>query len=90
MNKRELIMKLAEDLEVPQKEALEFLDKFLAIVANELVHGREVLLVGFGKFMTKRRAAKYGVNPRTLEKILIPAKNTVRFIPGKFLKEAVA
>ena len=46
-------------------------------------------LVGFGTFATATRKAATGRNPRTGEEINIPASTSVRFKPGKALKDAV-
>jgi DNA-binding protein HU-beta len=54
-----------------------------------LKSGEEVRLVGFGSFAVKTAAARSGVNPQTRAKIAIPAKQRVRFSPGKELDEAV-
>ena len=45
--------------------------------------------MGFGSFKVVKRAPRTGRNPRTNEKIEIPACSVVKFLPGKTLKEAV-
>jgi DNA-binding protein HU-beta len=45
--------------------------------------------MGFGSFSVKEKAARLGRNPRTGEKINIPAKTSVIFKPSKKLSEAV-
>lgn len=47
------------------------------------------MLVGFGTFETKDRAARKGRNPQTKETIVIPASKAPVFKPGKALKEKV-
>ena len=54
-----------------------------------LKKGDEVRLVGFGTFSVAKRAATTGRNPRTGEKINIPASKQPKFKAGKELKEAV-
>ncbi len=49
----------------------------------------KVTLVGFGTFSKVHRKARMGRNPQTGESIKIKASNSVRFKPGKKLKEAV-
>lgn len=51
--------------------------------------GDDVRLIGFGTFSVAQRAATEGRNPRTGEKIQIPASKQPKFKPGKELKEAV-
>ena len=49
----------------------------------------KVQLIGFGTFEVKTRKARTGVNPQTGKKIKIKASKTVRFKPGKALKESL-
>ena len=54
-----------------------------------LKSGDDVRLVGFGNFAVSQRAASEGRNPRTGEKIMIPASKQPKFKAGKALKDAV-
>ncbi len=54
-----------------------------------LKSGQEVRLTGFGSFSTSVRKASTGRNPRTGEALQIAASTSVRFKPGKALKDAV-
>ena len=58
-------------------------------ITDSLKKGDEVRLVGFGTFIVARRAASEGRNPRTGEKIKIPASKQPKFQAGKGLKDAV-
>jgi DNA-binding protein HU-beta len=58
-------------------------------VSEELTKGEQVVLVGFGTFSVKERAARTGRNPRTGEPIQIAAATIPSFKPGKALKDAV-
>jgi DNA-binding protein HU-beta len=49
----------------------------------------KVTLVGFGTFSKVRRKARKGRNPQTGEIIKIKASNTVKFKPGKALKDVI-
>ena len=49
----------------------------------------EVQIIGFGTFSVVDRAARTGVNPKTKEKIQIPASKAVKFKAGSKLKDAV-
>ena len=90
MNKAELAEKLAERLGVTKKQAEDFIESFMDIVTSTLKAGGEVTLTGFGNFLTKRREARMGVNPRNpTEKIQIPAVTVPKFKAGKALKDAL-
>ena len=51
--------------------------------------GDPILLTGFGKFEVRTRAARTGINPKTLAKIKLPATKVPAFKPGKALKAVV-
>ena len=89
MNKAELIEALASKTDSTQKAAGEFLSAFTEIVTDELSNGEAVKIVGFGNFEVVERAAREGRNPKTSEKIMIPASKFPKFKAGKTLKDAV-
>lgn len=89
MNKSELITKIAEKTDMTKKDAEKALKAFVESVEEALVAGEKVQLVGFGTFEVKARAARQGQNPRTKEKIDIPASKAPVFKAGKDLKEIV-
>jgi nucleoid DNA-binding protein len=63
-------------------------DLFDAIVSTLVEEGR-VELRNFGVFAVRWRKARQGRNPRTGEKVMVPAKCTVTFKPGRALEERV-
>jgi len=62
-------------------------DGFVSAVSDALATGDKITLVGFGTFSVAVRAQREGRNPRTGEKIKIPASKTVKFKAGKTLSE---
>ena len=88
MNKAELVETIANVLD-SKKEAQEAFESLLEGIAGALKKGDSVSLVGFGTFKVHRQAARTGRNPRTGEAVKIKAKNVVKFVPGKSLKEAI-
>ncbi|MCT6879659.1 MAG: HU family DNA-binding protein [Commensalibacter sp.] len=90
LNKQELVAAVAEKVELPKAKASEVVDAVLSTIEETLAKKQEVRLVGFGSFVTAKRKAAKGRNPRTGEEINIPASTSVRFKPGKILKEAVS
>ena len=89
MNKSELIAKIAEKAELSKKDAEKALNAFVDGVTEALVAGDKVVLVGFGSFETKKRAARKGKNPQTGAVIDIPATTVPSFKVGKALKDLV-
>ena len=89
MNETELIAAVAEKAELSRKDAEKALKAFTDVVAEELVKGEKIQLVGFGTFEVSERAAREGRNPKTGEKMPISASRTPKFKAGKALKDQV-
>ncbi|MDD2566330.1 MAG: HU family DNA-binding protein [Candidatus Gracilibacteria bacterium] len=90
MKKQDLIKALATKASSSQDAAGKFLNALIDIVTAELQKkDGEVNITGFGAFKVSNRAPRKGVNPRTKEKITIPAMKSPVFRAGKTLKEAV-
>jgi DNA-binding protein HU-beta len=90
MNKMDLIALVADKTDLTRAKAAEVVDAVLAAIEAGLKEKKEVRLVGFGSFATVARKASTGRNPRTGESIKIAASTSVRFKPGKQLKDSVA
>lgn len=84
----DLIAAVAEATDLSRAKAGEVVDAVFATITTALKTS-EVRLVGFGNFVTAERKAGTGRNPRTGEEIAIPASTSVRFKPGKALKDAL-
>ncbi|MEI6972694.1 MAG: HU family DNA-binding protein [bacterium] len=56
---------------------------------SELAQGNRLEFRDFGVFEPKQRAARHGQNPKTLERVQVPAKRTVKFKLGRVMKEKV-
>ncbi|UCF95679.1 MAG: HU family DNA-binding protein [Desulfobacterales bacterium] len=90
MTKAELIEQMAKDAKISKAAAGTVLDSFMENVTKALKKkDGKVTLVGFGTFQKARRKARKGRNPQTGEALKIKARNVVKFVPGKKLKEAV-
>ena len=93
MNKSELIDATAAGLELTKVDAARVVDFFFdaetGIISRSLVNGEEVKLQGFGIFGVSERKARNGINPKTGEKLKIPASKSPRFRAGSVLKKTV-
>jgi DNA-binding protein HU-beta len=89
VNKNDLVATVAESSELSKADSSKAVDAVFDAIKRSLSTGTEVRLVGFGTFSVARRKASEGRNPRTGEKIQIPASNQPKFKAGKALKEAV-
>lgn len=89
MTKADLVSKIAGDGGVTKAQAEKAVDGFVSAVSDALASGEKVTLVGFGTFSVGERSEREGRNPRTGDKITIPASKVVKFKPGKSLSEKV-
>jgi DNA-binding protein HU-beta len=89
VNKSELIEAIASAADIPKAAAGRALDAMVDSVSDALKKGDQVVLVGFGTFSIKERAARTGRNPQTGAPISIAAAKIPTFKAGKALKDAV-
>lgn len=89
MNKTELIEAIAASADLPKAAAGRALDAMIDAVTDALKQNDQVVLVGFGTFAVKERAARTGRNPQTGQPIDIAAARIPGFKAGKALKDAV-
>ena len=89
MNKNDLVAHVADSTGLSKGDAAKAVDAVFDGITGALKKGDEVRLVGFGSFAVAKRAATEGRNPRTGEKIRVPASNQPKFKAGKGLKESV-
>ncbi|TET60527.1 MAG: HU family DNA-binding protein [Candidatus Stahlbacteria bacterium] len=89
MTKAELIDKIAAKAKISKKAANVALNTFVDSVTSALKKGERVSLVGFGTFSVAKRKARIARNPRTGEKINVPARRAAKFKAGRELKNAV-
>ena len=89
MNRRELVLALAERTDTDRRSADEQLSAFTDIITETVAKGEPVAISGFAKFARVDRSARMGRNPQTGEAIKIKASRRVRVTPLKAFKDAV-
>jgi len=89
MTRDNLVEQMASKAGVTKTQADATLRAFIDVVTSALSAEDSVVLTGFGSFQVSHRAARQGVNPRTGEKLQIPAMKVPKFKAGKALKDAV-
>jgi DNA-binding protein HU-beta len=89
MTKPELQLALAEATQTNKKTTGVFLDTLSALACKTTKKNGEFVLPGFGKLVKQKRKARTGFNPKTQQKIRIPAKTVVKFRVAKGAKDAV-
>ena len=89
MTKENLTDALVKKMGISERQALECINVLLDEISKALARGEEAVLTGFGKFKVAQRKERAGINPKTGEKIKIPARKAPVFKPGQTLKAAV-
>ena len=90
MTKRDLVVKIAREINLNQSEVAETVQKTLDYIAEELIAGRTIELRNFGVFEIKVRKSRKGRNPNEPQhEVVIPERTVVKFRAGKELKDAV-
>ena len=89
MTKTELQTALAEATQTDKKTAGVFLDTLSAIAYKDTKKNGEFVVPGFGKLVKQKRKARIGINPKTQQKIKIPAKTVLKFRVAKAAKDGV-
>jgi DNA-binding protein HU-beta len=87
--KGDVINEIAEQAGISKKEAAAAFDAFVNHISDSCQRGDRCAIPGLGSFAVSQRKAREGRNPRTNEKIMIPASKNIRFKAGKDLREAV-
>ena len=90
ITKKELVNKIAEKTGQTKVVTKEIIQMFLDEIINELGSGNRLEFREFGVFEIKERAARKAQNPRTLEKVDVPAKRIVKFKVGRMMRKRVS
>lgn len=89
ITKKELIERIAERTKMRRTDVKLAVQEFLDQVITELKRGNRLEFRDFGVFEVKSRAARTAQNPKTLERVLVPPKRTVKFKVGRLMKESI-
>ncbi len=86
---KDLAQKMVEKFNLTKKEAVEILNFLTEEITRNLKSGTQVKIAGLGTFKIRERKERMAINPKTGEKVHVPATRVPRFTPAKDLKEAV-
>ena len=87
VTKKELIDRIAERTQAKRVIVKGIVQAFLEEVTAELCKNNRLEFRDFGVFETRTRAARIAQNPKTLERVEVPAKRTVKFKMGRLMRE---
>jgi len=86
ITKKELIDRISEKTNNKRVVVKRIVQCFLDEIVDELGHDNRLEFRDFGVFESKRRAARVAQNPKTLERVQVPPKRTVKFKIGRLMK----
>ncbi len=89
LTRTDMVEGLFNDMGLNKKEARELVNLLFQELEASLAAGEPVKLSGFGNFDLRDKKERPGRNPRTGEKIPVPARRVVTFRPGKKLQARV-
>jgi integration host factor subunit beta len=89
VTKKELIERITERSKVNRVSVKKTIQEFLDQVISELKKGNRIEFRDFGVFEVKSRAARQAQNPKTLARVDVPPKRTVKFKAGRLMRESV-
>ena len=90
VTKKELIDRIAERTQAKRVSVKRIIQTFLDEITTELSKNNRLEFRDFGVFETRTRVARIAQNPKTLERVDVPAKRTVKFKMGRLMKENLA
>ena len=89
ITKKELVERIAARLKMPRAVVKQCMQEFLDQIILELKKGNRLEFRDFGVFDIKTRAPRQAQNPKTMEKVNVPAKRAVKFKVGRLLRESI-
>jgi integration host factor subunit beta len=87
MTKAELVEEVARSTQLTKKHAEIIVNTVFDSIVHSLKEGEKIELRGFGSFRIRHRGPRLGRNPKTGERVEVPAKRIPYFKPGKELRE---
>lgn len=88
LKKKDIASAIAKDHELSKKQAEDIVNQVFEEIKECVTTGGTVEVTGFGKFALQERAARTCINPKTKEKIEVPASKAVKFSVAKAFKDA--
>jgi integration host factor subunit beta len=89
LTKADLIEEVLRITELPRKESETIVETIFDSIIESIQKGEKIEIRGFGSFRTRQRRGRVGRNPKTGEKVEVPAKKIPFFKPSKELKDFV-
>lgn len=89
MTKADIVLRIQKQTGLSKKQLGIMVDEVFEIIKDDILHGKNVKIPGFGNFDVKTRGQRIGRNPKTGEETKIPSRTVVSFKPSSLFKDAV-
>jgi nucleoid DNA-binding protein len=89
IKKKDLVDRIVASRKLKRTQVRDVVQDFLDAMVKELVSGNRIEFRGFGVFEVRSRAPRTAQNPRTGQRVPVPARNGVRFKAGRELREQI-
>jgi len=89
VTKKDLIDQIANETKQKRTAVKRTVQTFLQKVITELQAGNRLEFRDFGVFEIRQRAPRVAQNPKTLERVPVPARKTVKFKVGRLMRDAL-
>ena len=89
MTKADLVRSVSAETGIIRKDVALAVDAFLESLMDSLKDGKDIEIRGFGTFKLKVRKERMGRNPKTEEKVKVPARVVPTFKFSRALKEDI-
>jgi integration host factor subunit beta len=89
MTKADLIEEVARITDVTRRDSEVIVETIFDSIVHSLRAGDKIEIRGFGSFRTRQRNSRVGRNPKTGDRVEVPAKKIPFFKPSKELKDLV-
>ena len=90
VTKKELIDRIADSTQAKRIIVKRIIQTFLDEVIDELAQDNRLEFRDFGVFETRTRSSRIAQNPKTLERVQVPPKRSVKFKMGRMMREKLA
>jgi integration host factor subunit beta len=87
ITKKEVIDRIAKKTQCKNITVKEIVQQFFEEITAELAKNNRIEFRDFGVFEVKERAERTAQNPKTLEKVQVPARRSVKFKMGRIMRE---
>ena len=87
--KKDLIERVSQETGISRADVRRTVQSFLEMVIDELAQGNRLEFRDFGVFEIRERAGRVAQNPKTLERVAVPPRKSVRFKVGRLMQQSL-